>query len=86
MTGPDHAREALRLAEHSKRPTWTLPQSGAEYTPTEDARHRVLMEAHLHASLARTAALVDSESYSDGTVHRSNAARIEWHDLFNVPR
>ncbi|HJT94750.1 MAG TPA: hypothetical protein VJ777_22910 [Mycobacterium sp.] len=86
MTGPEHAQKALDLVEYSKREKWPL-EHGGEYTPTEDERHRVLLEAHLHASLARTAALTDVETcYADGITRRARSTENEWHEFFNVDR
>lgn len=84
MTGPQHAREALRLAEYSKQPAWTNADN-QPHTPTEDERHRVLTEAHLHASLARTAALTDAIVWAgEGPLHRTRDAQNAWDDTFDT--
>lgn len=87
MTGPAHAREALRLADQAEQTTLPL-QHGGSYIPSADERHRMLLRAHLHASLARTAALTDVFVYRDGkgntTAQRGQATQDAWHELFDV--
>ncbi|MFI6228689.1 hypothetical protein ACIBCR_15410 [Micromonospora echinospora] len=83
MTGPEHVREALRLADYADQEEWPLPHGGYE-RPTDEQRYRKLMRAHLHANLARTAALVDARHWNDGTVSRDRAEQEAWHRVFSV--
>ncbi|MFF0822472.1 hypothetical protein ACFYUR_19085 [Micromonospora haikouensis] len=75
MTGPDHVREALRLADLADKPG---------LGPSDEQRYRMLMRAHLHANLARTAAMVDAQLYIDGTSSRSGQSVDAWHEVFAV--
>lgn len=84
MTGPDHVREALRLADLAEQQHIDLPGGNGACTPSDEQRHRLLMHAHLHASLAHTAAMVDSRRYNDGTVSRDRQVERAWHEVFNV--
>lgn len=88
MDGPEHVREALRLAELAEQERW---ETNAD--PSDDERHRMLLRAHLHASLARTAALTDSTTWSswsnkDGMdvkrTYRDRATQDAWHEQFDV--
>ncbi|MEV1013837.1 hypothetical protein AB0I89_24090 [Micromonospora sp. NPDC049801] len=79
LTGPQHVEEALRLADLAEQPTW----DGVN-RPSDEQRYRLLMRAHLHADLARTAAMVDAQWYSDGTESRSDTDRDAWHNAFSV--
>ncbi|MFG2046068.1 hypothetical protein ACGFIW_01390 [Micromonospora sp. NPDC048935] len=79
LTGPQHVKEALRLAEQAEQPTW----DGVN-RPSDEQRYRMLMRAHLHANLARTAAMVDSHHYSDGSVRQDGDTRRAWHQTFSV--
>ncbi|WP_328344679.1 hypothetical protein [Micromonospora sp. NBC_00421] len=82
MTGPEHVAEALRLADLAEQPHWDDLAD-----PSDEHRYRMLMRAHLHANLARTAAMVDGKRYSDGTrsfESRDGWQREAWHKTFGV--
>lgn len=85
MTGPQHVREALRLADLAEQDHIPLA-AGGTYTPTDEQRYRLLMRAHLHANLARTAAMVDAHRFNGGEEHRDADTRRAWHDVFAVSR
>lgn len=78
LTGPQHVEVALHLADLAEQPTWD------DGEPTDEQRYRMLMRAHLHANLARTAAMVDTTRWGDGTEHRDGDTRRAWHNVFSV--
>ncbi|GGM27690.1 hypothetical protein GCM10011608_10620 [Micromonospora sonchi] len=82
MTGPEHVKEALRLADLADQKEHALPGGNGYYTPTDAQRDRWLMRAHLHANLARTAAMVDTRRFNDGTQIRSRSDEQAWHEVF----
>lgn len=84
MTGPEHVHEALRLAGYAEQEKWAT--EWGEFTPTDEQRDRVMMRAHLHASLARTAAMVDTIRWSDGSIARRSQEQDAWHEVFGVRR
>ncbi|QKW15439.1 hypothetical protein [Verrucosispora sp. NA02020] len=84
MTGPEHVCEALRLAALADQKDHLLPGGNGTYNPTDAQRDRWLMRAHLHANLARTAAMVDTYRYSDTGEIRSQSSRNAWHEVFAV--
>lgn len=86
MTGPEHVAEALRLAGLAEQPYLDSPGGNGTYRPTDEQRYRMLMRAHLHANLARTAAMVDKRQWNDGSVTRSDKDEQAWHDTFGVRR
>lgn len=79
MTGPQHVREALRLAALAEASTWDGVNA-----PSDEQRYRMLIRAQLHANLARTAAMVDSQWYSGEVESRSDSDRDAWHEVFAV--
>lgn len=88
MTGPDHVREALRLEALAEKEKWA-DSCGYPFDPTDAERDRALMRAHLHASLARTAAMVDATTWGAGSsggprTYRDRATQDAWHELFGV--
>ncbi|MFB6392682.1 hypothetical protein [Polymorphospora lycopeni] len=89
VTGPEHAAEALRLGKLANARYWdrtdrwadnpnAIP-GGSRYEPTEDERYRMLVTAHLHASLARTAALLNAAEVRPG----STWIRQAWNKVFD---
>lgn len=78
LTGAQHVKEALRLADLAEQPMWD------DVVPSDERRYRMLMRAHLHANLARTAAMVDNHRYSDGSVSQDVDTRRAWHRVFSV--
>lgn len=79
MTGPEHVREAMRLATLANAEKWPMAHGDFD-RPTEDERHRALATAQIHATLAQTAALFDAARYAaqPGEVH------MGWAEVFNV--
>ncbi|MEV5211273.1 hypothetical protein AB0K35_27755 [Micromonospora sp. NPDC053740] len=80
LTGPQHVELALQLADLAEQPTWE------DGKPSDAQRDRMLMRAHLHANLARTAAMVDGQRWNDGSVSQNDDVRRAWHDVFSVKR
>lgn len=78
LTGPQHVELALQLADLAEQRTWE------EGEPSDEQRYRMLMRAHLHANLARTAAMVDGRRFDDGSVRQSADVRRAWHEVFAV--